>query len=270
VPPPAAPPPAPDVVPAPYRPRITHLPSYLASRFAAFVLDVFGVAFLLATFGYHAANLGTWAGVKADASGFWIISLTAFVLALLIAFVCEGLFATTLGKLLFGLVVLNARGGYAGLGRALTRSAMRPVDLLLIGPILALATPKRQRLGDLMAGTVVSQTRFAPLMTLIAGVAIGALVYAQFSFGGGADSAIGVVAQSLAAGSDLATRFRATQSNLPVANPSPLVSLPATPAASAAPSEPPPTEVPSAQPSPSDEPAATAVPEATPAPVMTS
>ncbi len=257
-----APEPGPDPR-VPYRPRITHLWSYLASRFAAFVIDVFGVAFLLATFGYHTASAGALTGIKPDTSGFWAIASVSFLAALLIAFVCEGLFATTLGKLLFGLVVLNTDGKYAGLGRALTRSALRPIDLLLIGPIVALLTPKRQRLGDLMAGTVVSQTRFAPLMTLVAGAAIGALIYTQFLFGGGVDSALGVAAQSLAAGSDLATRFRSTQATLPVANPSPLISLPASAAPAASASE---STAPSDTPQPSDTPAASD----TPAPVMTS
>jgi uncharacterized RDD family membrane protein YckC len=226
------PPPAPpiDIEPArepePYRPRITHLPSYLISRFLAFVIDVFGVAFVLATFGFHYVQIGAIAG-PLDLRNFWLLATASFLLALLIAFVCEGLFATTLGKLLFGLVVRNARGGYAGLGRALTRSVFRPVDLLLIGPLLALATPKRQRLGDIAAGTVVSQTRFAPFMTFVAAAAIAAIGYAEIVWGGGVASAISVAAQSLATGSDLAQKFKAAEPNLPVISPSPLISAPA-------------------------------------------
>ena len=55
------------------------MPSYLASRFGAFLIDVFGVAFLLATFGYHFADLGYWSQVRPDATHFWLIAIGAFL-----------------------------------------------------------------------------------------------------------------------------------------------------------------------------------------------
>jgi uncharacterized RDD family membrane protein YckC len=255
--------PAPPAAPPPYRPRITHVPSYLMSRFIAFVIDVFGVAFVLATFGLHFAETGGVPG-PIDLKNFWLLASISFLLALLIAFLCEGLFATTLGKLLFGLVVRNSNGGYAGLGRALTRSAFRPIDLVLIGPLLALVTPKRQRLGDLAAGTVVSQTRFAPVMTFVAAAAIAAIGYAEVVWGGGLASAISVAAQSLATGSDLAQKIKAAEPNLPVISPSPAgsPSLESSPAPANA----------SPEPAASPEAPAEATPEAvapTPAPAQT-
>ncbi len=76
------------------------------------------------------------------------------------------MFGTTLWKLAFGLHVYPLRGRFVGLGRSLLRSLLRPLDLLLIGGILALL-PGHRRLGDLLGGTVVARSplrAFAPLV----------------------------------------------------------------------------------------------------------
>ena len=78
------------------------------------------------------------------------------------------------------------------------------------------------------AGTVVSQTRFAPLMTLFAAAAIGALFYAEVLWGGGLSSAVGVTAYLANYGSDLASRLKASQDAVKAMNS-------ATPAATASP-----------------------------------
>src|SRR5271165_926501 len=200
-PPPPGPPPAP-VASAQFRPLIGHLPSYLLWRFFAFAVDIFGVAFILATFGYNAFNMGYWqyANVQAgrpNESGFWLLAWLSLGAALAITFISEGLFGTTLGKLLFGLVVRTTRGGYTGLGRGFTRNLLRPVDLFAIGPLLTLVTPRRQRLGDIIAGTVVSRTRFAPALTILALLVIAAIIYAQALWGGGMGSMLGLSAQTV-------------------------------------------------------------------------
>jgi len=70
----------------------------------------------------------------------------------------------TPGKRLAGIRVVRADGGPVGLTEALVRNALRAVELpLAYAPaILAVAlSPRRQRLGDLVAGTlVVRQVRF--------------------------------------------------------------------------------------------------------------
>lgn len=71
----------------------------------------------------------------------------------------EGLFGATVGKLLLGMRVANAQGENAGLGRALVRNLLRPIDVLpfmyLLGVILVAASDTKQRLGDRLAGTYV-------------------------------------------------------------------------------------------------------------------
>jgi hypothetical protein len=58
------------------------------------------------------------------------------------------------------------RGRFVGLGRALVRMLLRPIDLVVIGAILALL-PGHRRIGDLLGGTVVARSPlrgFAPLL----------------------------------------------------------------------------------------------------------
>ncbi len=70
----------------------------------------------------------------------------------------EGLFGATLGKWTMGISVRRVDGSPCGLGPALVRNLLRVVDGLfvyLVGAILVWTTPRRQRVGDLVAGTVV-------------------------------------------------------------------------------------------------------------------
>src|SRR5207244_1486228 len=63
----------------------------------------------------------------------------------------------TPGKQAFGLRVIQTDGRPVGLGPVLLRNVLRPFDILLvaIGLFLILFTRRRQRLGDLVAGTIV-------------------------------------------------------------------------------------------------------------------
>jgi uncharacterized RDD family membrane protein YckC len=63
----------------------------------------------------------------------------------------------TPGKRAFGLRVIQTDGQPVGLGPVLLRNLLRPFDLLLalMGAFLILFTRRRQRLGDLVAGTIV-------------------------------------------------------------------------------------------------------------------
>ncbi|MDX2013989.1 MAG: RDD family protein [Myxococcaceae bacterium] len=69
----------------------------------------------------------------------------------------------TVGKRVFGLRVIQESGVRIGWVQALLRNLARPVDRLpafyLVGGITALFTPSQQRLGDLLAGTVVVRER---------------------------------------------------------------------------------------------------------------
>jgi uncharacterized RDD family membrane protein YckC len=90
--------------------------------------------------------------------------LTLFVFALLgsvmLEIVCEGFHGSTLGKLIFGFVVVQEDGTPCRLGPAAIRSLAYFVDALFFGLIGYLAmqkTPQQQRHGDEWAHTVVCQ-----------------------------------------------------------------------------------------------------------------
>jgi len=86
-------------------------------------------------------------------------------LALSLAYylVLEALTGRTAGKMIMGLKVVRLDGEPYGLAACLIRNILRVVDGLpvfyLVGLIFVAVTGKKQRLGDLAAGTVVVQAR---------------------------------------------------------------------------------------------------------------
>jgi uncharacterized RDD family membrane protein YckC len=93
-----------------------------------------------------------------------LIRTAAFVLGayFLYYFLMEWRLGWTVGKLILGLKVTGADGSRLSFQGALIRSLVRLVDaemlfLNLVGCALILSTKRRQRLGDVLARTVVIQ-----------------------------------------------------------------------------------------------------------------
>jgi uncharacterized RDD family membrane protein YckC len=82
---------------------------------------------------------------------------------------CEAVWAKTLGKRLFGLHVLQLDGQPCTGGQAVIRGLLRVLDAnpVFFGGLPAVAmvlvTRRNQRLGDLLAGTVVVRTKTEPV-----------------------------------------------------------------------------------------------------------
>ena len=95
--------------------------------------------------------------VTLDGAGFLVFA----GLSLLYYFILEGATGQTLGKRLLGIRVQRVSGGNAGAGAVGARTLLRIVDslpfLYLLGFIVMIATPRRQRIGDLAAGTTVAR-----------------------------------------------------------------------------------------------------------------
>ena len=68
----------------------------------------------------------------------------------------------TPGKKLFGLRVVTIDGSPLSFGKCLTRETLRYVDMMFVlpGVLSWLLTKKRQRLGDVLAGTMVAYSRY--------------------------------------------------------------------------------------------------------------
>jgi uncharacterized RDD family membrane protein YckC len=93
--------------------------------------------------------------------GFNLGGMGLLMLFLFTAFYYIGMeltFGGTIGKLFTGLRVCNADGSPLGIKGALLRFFFRWIDGLfcyLLAAVLVMATAKKQRLGDLVGGTVV-------------------------------------------------------------------------------------------------------------------
>ncbi len=96
--------------------------------------------------------------------GFALVFILYFLIDWGYAIFLEGLWSgQTVGKKLFGLRVIQESGVRLGFLQAVLRNLARPVDRLplfyLVGGLSALFTSSQQRLGDLLAGTVVVKER---------------------------------------------------------------------------------------------------------------
>lgn len=89
-----------------------------------------------------------------------LATLAPVVVAVAYYPVLEGFWGTTLGKRLCGIKVIREDdGGVPGLGAAFVRNLLRVVDgfpaLYLVGYLVAKDDPKKRRLGDKVAHTIV-------------------------------------------------------------------------------------------------------------------
>jgi uncharacterized RDD family membrane protein YckC len=98
--------------------------------------------------------------------------------ALFYYFALESGDGRTIGKRLLGIRVVRADGGDAGMREVAIRTALRTVDGLfgyLVGLVVMLATgARRQRLGDLAAGTIIASADAPPTPAASAAPAVDA------------------------------------------------------------------------------------------------
>ena len=127
-------------------------------RVLATIVDgiVLSVAFwvMSALFGSASAEGGQ---VGASLSG--LAALAIFILSVAYFIVLEGYLGQTVGKMLLGIkVVRENTGEVSGIKAAIIRTVMRLIDGLfayLVAFIAVLASQKNQRLGDMLANTLV-------------------------------------------------------------------------------------------------------------------
>lgn len=161
---------------------------YIARRLLALIVDLVGVTALLATsiqFALiHFGHLDAHAWVT-----FFRTMLFTGIGLFVYLWLSEWWFSSTLGKALFGLSVLNMHGGRVGVVAALLRNLFLPFDLLIVGFVLAVVTHRRRRLGDLIAGTAVINSRLGALSPIIAIVVLGGLGFLDYAYADGWKSA---------------------------------------------------------------------------------
>jgi uncharacterized RDD family membrane protein YckC len=117
------------------------------------VIVFFGFGFAIAAATSNASANGD--GVSFQLDG--LLALAWMGLALGYFVVLEATLGATLGKFLVGVRVRTIDGHRIGWVASLTRNLLRVIDVCFwcVGAILIWVTPRRQRLGDHAAGTVV-------------------------------------------------------------------------------------------------------------------
>jgi uncharacterized RDD family membrane protein YckC len=158
----------------------------MGDRAIAALLDSIVIAILIIPVGMWAAV--RWGGVTPN--GFELQGTAAFftffmigIFWLLYYWLFEGMFGTTLGKLVMQVKVQRLDGSNIGLGKSLIRNLLRVIDgigLYLVGFLVALLSSKKQRLGDHVAGTIVVRSNAAKAARVAATVALVAVIAACF------------------------------------------------------------------------------------------
>jgi uncharacterized RDD family membrane protein YckC len=157
--------PSPDAERLPPRPRpatvavAADVPGSIGDRMLALLFDRLLLVSLLAI--PASLIVSYWNQVSPRISSILWRSISASAVLVIAIFVYhlgfEAAFGSTLGKAIFGLRIRN-EGGRSRLATAAIRNAARVIDsllLYLIGFLVAFFSPRRQRLGDHMAKTVV-------------------------------------------------------------------------------------------------------------------
>lgn len=95
-------------------------------------------------------------------SSFW-----QFVVLLSYFFLQETLYSTTIGKRFMGLMVVTENGERLSWRSAFLRNLLRYIDIgfFLLGGVLVLLKPRRQRIGDFVADTLVVRRSSVPATT---------------------------------------------------------------------------------------------------------
>ena len=144
-----------------------------ARRLFAYLLDLmlcYGTLFLVAAFVLVVAvGFSGLSSVTDQVTGGAVAAGIGFILFLMFCVewvyfvVSEGVWGTTFGKRMAGLRVVTVDGRPIGFSEAALRNVLRAADLLPIGYLVgvtSMACTKRfQRLGDLLAGTMVVITQ---------------------------------------------------------------------------------------------------------------
>jgi uncharacterized RDD family membrane protein YckC len=146
----------------------------LGSRVGAGLIDVLIIAGVLLVLSILTAVTGA-LGILSIGGGLGAGLYAGFIVLLILGyhpFFEEIWNGRTPGKRAFGLLVIQTDGQPVGLGPVLLRALFRPVDVVVgLGLFLILLTRRRQRLGDLVAGTiVVRQPKMAPPAPVALGI----------------------------------------------------------------------------------------------------
>ncbi len=132
-------------------PPIKINPAPLSKRFAAALIDSLVLSIIWLLILHTSSNLSS--ALLEELLSISIVSFLYFLIS-------EGMFAATLGKFVMKLRVVGKSGDACSFTESLKRNILRFVDwlptLYLVGATSIFLSPKRQRIGDRFAGTIVT------------------------------------------------------------------------------------------------------------------
>ncbi|MEM2902827.1 MAG: RDD family protein [Candidatus Bathyarchaeia archaeon] len=125
-------------------------------RFAAQIID--GIILAIIYFGVGFSMFGTWSWEVTGFAAAPFITVIG-IIDFLYFMILEGTVGSTLGKRALKLKVVKEDGTACGLAASFIRNILRIIDALpfiyIVGMIFIARSPKKQRLGDRIAKTVV-------------------------------------------------------------------------------------------------------------------
>ncbi|WP_049922744.1 RDD family protein [Halopiger djelfimassiliensis] len=136
-------------------PRMGTNGNVIGQRMLAFLIDSILLSLLTAVpFGI---------GFMLGESFALLMMLVALVISLVYLLLLEGIYGYTPGKYMMGLVVVKSDGSNCTIGASILRNLLRIIDnfpfAYLLGIALMVITDDTQRVGDLVADTVVVERR---------------------------------------------------------------------------------------------------------------
>jgi len=125
-------------------------------RIGAQIIDAVILGIIYLVVGYALFRTVAWSVEGVEAAPMVLVNLVIYFLYFM---VLEGTVGATVGKKALRIRVLRDDGGPCGVGAAAIRNILRVIDVLpfiyIVGMILVARSPKKQRLGDIVAHTVV-------------------------------------------------------------------------------------------------------------------
>jgi uncharacterized RDD family membrane protein YckC len=173
---------------------------YALRRGLGLAIDLVLVTVAVLAIAYGQVSINPLTGLPAgNESAFDLTLAVSAGIAVAYVVVAQAIFGTTLGKLFVGLHVYARQGRFVGFGRALLRTLLLPLDMCVIGFILALL-PGHRRLGDLFAGTVVARSPLGAFSPLLGVCGIAVVAAAPFLLAGGPEHVFAALGAFIAFG----------------------------------------------------------------------
>ena len=128
----------------------------LMRRMAALTLD--SLLIILITFAIHQLTGKNISDIiyNLDFNLFYILLVVTLISYFTIQ---ESIVGFTIGKKIFGLRVVDINGNPLTFSKAITRNFFRIIDHVIIGYVLIIVRKDNRRLGDIIAGTKISQQK---------------------------------------------------------------------------------------------------------------